>query len=421
VSDTSRSFLPGGWYAVLSDRVTVLLPASERARVARLWEVVDDGAGFDDVLDHLVAGGLRTLPAFVLVGLAGGRVQVVVRGDVTATFTSGGEQVEVDGAAATTWAERVLTQVSAMDVVLEDAPEGAAAGRLAAGLARVSRITFPASDPAAPAHDVAGLAHRGGTDLGPPTEAMVVPTADAAPDGDLHDQAPADEVPADEGAPPESPDELPDASPDGSPADDETGEPSDDDTAGNPVPGFGTPVATPDAGAGATGWPEPDTADSPAAADDGHRDHDGLTRAGSWEPEPFAAPPGIPGQPQAPSVTARPVARLVMSHGETVDVDRAILVGRAPEARRFPSSEQPRLVTVPSPQQEISSTHLEIRPGSGADHGSAVVTDLGSTNGTVVVQPGLAPEDLQAGIAVQLIPGAVIDLGDGLTIQVVNP
>jgi hypothetical protein len=78
-------------------------------------------------------------------------------------------------------------------------------------------------------------------------------------------------------------------------------------------------------------------------------------------------------------------------------------------------------VTVPSPQQEISSMHLEIRPGSGADHGSAVVTDLGSTNGTVLVQPGLPPEDLRPGVGVALLPGAVIDLGDGLTISVVQP
>ncbi len=127
------------------------------------------------------------------------------------------------------------------------------------------------------------------------------------------------------------------------------------------------------------------------------------------------------GPPQAPPVTARPVARLVLSNGQTVDVDRAVLVGRAPEARRFGAGEPPRLVTVPSPHQEISSTHLEVRPGSGADHGSAVVTDLGSTNGTVLVQPGLAPEALQPGIAVQLIPGAIVDLGDGVTIQVTNP
>ncbi len=124
-----------------------------------------------------------------------------------------------------------------------------------------------------------------------------------------------------------------------------------------------------------------------------------------------------PGQ-VAPPVASRAVARLIFSSGDVVDVDRAILVGRAPAARRIGGDERARVVTVPSPQQEISSTHLEIRPGVGADHGSAVVTDLGSTNGTVVVQPGLPPEDLQPGIAVQLIPGAVVDLGEGVTIQV---
>jgi hypothetical protein len=161
-----------------------------------------------------------------------------------------------------------------------------------------------------------------------------------------------------------------------------------------------------------------DLPDSAAPASD----HDGATRSGEWNPGEFARQqPGIPGQPQAPSITSRPVARLSFSSGETIEVDRAVLVGRAPEARRFTSTEQPRLVTVPSPNQEISSTHLEIRPGSGADHGSAVVTDMGSTNGTVLVQPGLPAEDLQPGIAVQLIPGAIIDLGDGVTIQVTNP
>ncbi|MEQ4547920.1 FHA domain-containing protein, partial [Nocardioides kribbensis] len=165
--------------------------------------------------------------------------------------------------------------------------------------------------------------------------------------------------------------------------------------------------------------PQPDPQPDPPPAD---HDHDGMTRAGSWDPDEFARPQaGIPGQPQAPSVTSRPVARLVVSSGDTVDVDRVVLVGRAPEARRFTSTEQPRLVTVPSPQQEISSTHLEVRPGSGADHGSAVVTDMGSTNGTVLVQPGLPSESLQPGIPVQLIPGALIDLGDGVTIQVTRP
>ena len=76
---------------------------------------------------------------------------------------------------------------------------------------------------------------------------------------------------------------------------------------------------------------------------------------------------------------------------------------------------------MPSRLHEISSTHVEVRPGTGADQGAAVVTDMGSTNGTVLVQPGLQPEDLKPGIAVQLQPGAIINLGDGITIQVTRP
>ena len=169
-------------------------------------------------------------------------------------------------------------------------------------------------------------------------------------------------------------------------------------------------------------FPPPPTPPAPPQFDPTDIDHDGHTVAGGWDPNQFAPQqPGIPGQPPAPSVTSVPVARLVISNGETVAVDRAVLVGRAPEARRFTPTEQPRLVTVPSPNQEISSTHLEVRPGSGADHGSAVVTDMGSTNGSVLTLPGLSPEDLQPGIAVQLVPGSVIDLGDGVTIHVTHP
>ena len=74
----------------------------------------------------------------------------------------------------------------------------------------------------------------------------------------------------------------------------------------------------------------------------------------------------------------------------------------------------------PSPHQEISATHLEVRPGTGPDAGVAVLTDLGSTNGTWLVQPGRAAEDLRAGLAERLLPGAVVDLGDGVTIRVLG-
>jgi pSer/pThr/pTyr-binding forkhead associated (FHA) protein len=310
VSDATiaRTYRPGAWFGIFGDHAIVVLPPSEKDRVPQLWQLVDDGAGFDEVLDALISDGLRELPGFVLVSESDADTKVVVRGQATARFSTPEGEVSLAGSAATTWVERSMTGVTGLVIELGGEGEGPDL-TVQNGLVRVSRIQEP------PFQEVA----------------------------------------------------------------------------------------------------EPDTAETPAPV----RDHDGLTQSGAGETT-HVPPPGIPGQPPAPDVVARPVAKLVFSSGETVEVDRTVLVGRAPEAQRA-SSENPRLVTVPSPQQEISSTHLEVRAGSGVDHGSAVVTDLGSTNGTVLVQPGLAPEDLQPGITVQLIPGAIIDLGDGVTIQVTNP
>lgn len=316
-----RACAHGSWYAVLADGLTVLLPPDQRGRVAELWQLVDGGAGFEELLDALLARGLRDLSGFALVGRDGDRTRVLLRGPASARFETVEGPVRLAGDDTGIWTEHTLTGVTGGVVEVESAA-AAARSVLATGLTRVSRVELGAAVGAA------------------------------------QDQAPAEP-------------------------------PAEREPAVEPVAG-----------------PEPASAE-----------HDGLTGAGRPAPLVDRPPHGIPGQQPAPAVTSRPVARLVFSTGEVVDVDRAILVGRAPEARRFASHDQPRLVTVASVNQEISSTHLEIRPGAGADHGMAVVTDLGSTNGTVVVQPGLPPEDLRAGIAVALIPGAVLDLGDGVTIQ----
>lgn len=385
------SYRPGEWLAIFGASTTLLLPASEKARAAQLWDLVDGGAGFTETLDQVLAPGLSVLPAFVLIGTGEGPTKVIVRGaGVRAELTTEAETVVLDGSTVTTWVERTLDGVTALRVEVGDGSEGpdGAAGPdhlIRGGLVRVARIDLPpsrpvAAEPAEPAEPAPVLP--------PPAEDAEAPgAADDTGDVDLpvEPEPPSGPGPVweDEGGalppPPLPPPYVPPVP---------------------PVPPV-VPGAVPDADLGG--------------------DHDGLTQAGDAPTEQFSMPqPGIPGQPPAPSVT-RPVAQLVISNGETVEVDRVVLIGRAPEARRFTATEQPRLVTVPSPLHEISSTHVEVRPGSGADHGSAVVTDMGSTNGTVLIQPGLGPEDLKPGIAVQLIPGAIINLGDGVTIQVTNP
>jgi len=396
----TRSYRPGDWFGIFGAHGSVLLPASEKGRVAALWELVDADAGFDELLDALIASGLRALPGFVLLSNGDEQTRVVLRGTARATFTlADGEVVELDGGAAATWVERTLEGVDSL--VLEVAEVAAEEDLpIDGGLVRVARVDQPpyveyeeeAEEP------VAQIAVIEEPVLEEPLvdepvvdqPAVEAPAAAVDPLTEPIEMAPEPAV----GPPPAFSPQFPPPPPPLPPP---------------PAPGFG--------------FGPPSPAPEPAPAYDlADIDHDGHTVAGGWDPSKFARQhPGIPGQPPAPSVTAVPVARLVFSSGETVEVDRAVLIGRAPEARRFTSTEQPRLVTVPSPNQEISSTHLEVRPGSGADHGSAVVTDMGSTNGTVLQLPGLAPEDLQPGIAVQLIPGSVIDLGDGVTIQVTHP
>ncbi len=409
--DSVRSYRPGDWFGIVGERAVVILPPTEKPRVAALWELVDGGAGFDVTLDALISGGLRDLPAFVLVSNDEGETRVVIRGPARAEFVVDGETVELAGTGATTWVERSLSDVQRMSLVLHDDPlaDDAPSYVVDGGLFRIARLDE-------------GPVHVG------PDETTEEPA--------YEQEFPLVEV--DEADPLGI-----DTEPDVAEAEDEVveepvvDEPLEDETVDEPDPSAaalaraaeldpGPPRRAPPLRPRRSSrrsccrpWTRPTEAmPAPLLAADSV-DHDGLTVTGSWQP-PSAGGPGIPGQPPAPDVTV-PVARLLISNGESVDVDRAVVIGRAPEGRRYNDTEQPLLVTVESPRLEVSSTHLEVRPGSGADHGSAVVTDLGSTNGTVLVQPGLGPEDLTPGVPVQLIPGALIDLGDGVTIQVATP
>jgi hypothetical protein len=291
------TYRQGGWFGIVGEQLLVLLPPGSKRKALAVWEVVDEGAAFDQVLDLVISNGLRDLPGLVVIGVSGDTTRVLVRGSATATFDTRMGPVTVDGTTAWTWVERTLAGVTTMSVLLEHAAtsEGGEQFTVDRGLVRLGALSHPA---------------------------VGAPPAPVAPQADDTEAA----VPAVE----------------------ELTEP----VGLAPVPAFASS--------------------------------------------------------QAP--------RILLSTGEEYDVDRPLVVGRAPVARRIFSDEEPVLVTVPSPAHEISSTHLELRTGP---EGKAVVTDLGSTNGTVLVQPGVAPEDLRPGYPVTLVKGAIIDLGDGVTIKVI--
>lgn len=127
--------------------------------------------------------------------------------------------------------------------------------------------------------------------------------------------------------------------------------------------------------------------------------------ASAVPPEPPAPPPLDPGFTLGPDLG---IYHFRVRGSEPIPLDVPAFIGRRPSSPRIASGRIPRLVKVPSPSREVSGTHLEVR-----QHGtSVVVTDLRSTNGTIVRMPGSAPLKLRQGESLVVLPGTVVDIGD---------
>lgn len=583
---TRRTYLPGSWFGIFGGSATVLLPPSEKARVAGLWALIDDGAGFDEVLDALISTGLRDLPGFVLVSELDGATQVVVRGAASAEFDTDQGLIEIAGSSATTWVEHTLSGVTRLSVVVEETETQDEALTIGAGLVRLSRVDAPppaaesdvvdevaeeqvqeaiaeddgfalapaavvSETDAASAHEqspdadseshvdaaigagalgagaigaTAVLGHQDSEDsedseddaasAGDETEVEDEPDTaeetgasaevDDAEDEPGHSEAAADSSDVDDDADNEIDDDISHDADDDSNDDDshdddshdddshdvdegdshdddsndvDEGDSQDDDSNDDESHGADEDDDVDDAGVafedaptgeqplvddvasdeavaapvlsdeGAVdlsdneGVDDDDEADpqddSPAdqAPDEGAPESDESDDSGSELAGAAAVAAGAPaeviGQPESasdepPASTpafgepGSSVARISFSTGEQLEVFAPIVIGRAPDASKV-QADNPTLVAVPSPSHEISSTHLDIRPGTGIDLGLAVATDLNSTNGSIVMHPGLGPRTLRPGVPEPLFPGTVIDLGDGLTIQIGTP
>lgn len=408
VTDRTFSYRPGSWFGIVGEHATVLLPGSEKSRAGALWALVDEGAGFDTVLDALLAEGLSSLPGFVLLAEDGDTTRAVIRGEATAAFQTAEGTVRLAGDGGSMWVERTLRDVVSLSVTLPDEEPDGPGLRIATGLVRLAGLaTAPEAAPGTAVGPAERAAEGPGPRLAPVVELVRDPLSGPIP---AEVPAPEDEAPEDDtdadgglGAPPSWTPSTPPPPPVGFPV----------VAPAPPAPPL-PPVPTPPLPAAHDGAGEADDADVLPWSDDA------ATEQIPAVPSPYAAAeqPRGPEPESEPEEPKEPVAHLSFSSGDEIDVLGLVVIGRAPDAGRFPVDEQPLLVTVPSPHSEISSTHVEVRPGSGVDHGRAVVTDLGSTNGTLLVQPGQRPEELRPGVPVVLETGALIDLGDGLTIRV---
>lgn len=133
---------------------------------------------------------------------------------------------------------------------------------------------------------------------------------------------------------------------------------------------------------------------------------------------PIRATTGSVAVPMAVSAPSRSTPSYysfrVGERDEAIALDVPCYIGRRPSSPRVVSGAIPRLVRVPSPRWEVSATHLEVRQ-LGA---SVIITDLRSTNGSIVMLPGSVPRKLRQGESVVVSPGTLVDIGDDNILQI---
>lgn len=97
--------------------------------------------------------------------------------------------------------------------------------------------------------------------------------------------------------------------------------------------------------------------------------------------------------------------------GQAFSLDLPHRYGRSP---RVGTGGEARLVPLLSPTKTVSATHLDVRQIGD----TVVVTDLGSTNGTSIIEPGQQWRRMEAGESLAVAAGTFIDLGDGNVIEI---
>lgn len=431
------AYTPGERYLIVADRCACL--TTDPALAARLWPVINGGAGVTEALEVALAGGLSGLPDLLLCEPDGVETRVIVRGALTVTLNDAGGSERLDAGLVRTWVEHTGADVESVrtcDVDLDSLLP------LARGVVRAAGFQWDRSLPDGGCWD--GPAGRQVADPphadplpGPQAEPWVEPPAEDPAESEA-DPVEARQVPVPTAvAPAHRP--LPPPPPPPPPADPvirskPATEPEPlqhvsvaEDTRMPPAEWDHTAASSTESEDIESEAPfrhlwdptvlrgvdqaarresaEPETEVEPAAGD-----HDGHTILGSG----LAA---IMNQVRSSPAPAPPqsVLLLRLSTGAQVRADRTVIIGRRPQPARVAGLDLPALVTVPSPQQDISRSHLQLTPVDGR---TLVAADLNSTNGSTVRHADGAVEQLMAGAISTVGIGDVLDLGDGVSVTI---
>ncbi len=130
--------------------------------------------------------------------------------------------------------------------------------------------------------------------------------------------------------------------------------------------------------------------------------------------EPYCRICGTAIEDTRPFLAVRPPLGLIrLSTGDVVPLDRGVIMGRNPRTTDANDVGRPHLVRLPSPDNDVSRTHVEVR----LEDWHVLVVDLASTNGTTVTNPGQAPIRLRAHEAMPLEPNAEVNLADEIVFR----
>jgi hypothetical protein len=111
---------------------------------------------------------------------------------------------------------------------------------------------------------------------------------------------------------------------------------------------------------------------------------------------------------QVPVEEPRPaLGRLVLSTGETVILDRDVVLGRAPESAEEDPALRPNLVRL-TDSGEVSRMHVRVT----LDGWQPMLRDLGSSNGTTLTLRSSTPQQLRPQEDYVLEPGCEVSLAD---------
>jgi len=389
------TYTPGDWVVLSGPTSLVVLepPTHEWASLINtLWEEVVASSSITDLAGRLAQFKIDDLPSLAAFFWTDDGMRSLIRGDISVIDLATGKVV-ADGEDIQTWSEVGLAGV---DHIRVDLPyEGDATLLelpLVVGAVRASSVTLDASE------------------LAQVSSPQAEPELEAATPAERTAELSASEIAALANAETEL---MAPPFPVESGADPQAGAPQQLEAA--VVPQLGRPDAL------MARALEPNSEDSPADIDPQDSAILAVFCANGHVSPPSATSCRVCGGPvgtQGPQFVAYPVlAVLRASDGSSAQLDRPVLIGRAPSTDRS-DNRAPRLMTVPSPNHDISRTHLEVAP----DGWQIVATDLNSTNGTILVRPGgVDRQQLAPGEPVPVQVGSVIELGDGVSILIDFP